>query len=69
MNTTNETRYITITREEYDNLAKAGNYLMTLLNTPPIYLEPIVAAIKKSLFGSTIERSLVQFDPNTTNRD
>lgn len=44
-------KFITITREEYDQLRKATNALMVIFNTEPLYLDKTVAAAKKALCG------------------
>ena len=44
-------QFITITREEYDQLRKATNALMVIFNTDPLYLDKTVAAAKKAICG------------------
>lgn len=48
-------QYITITKEEYDELCKAANSLMVIFNTDPIYLDKTVAAAKKAIIGVAVE--------------
>lgn len=47
------TECITILREEYDDLNKAANALMIILNTNPVYMDKTVAAVKKALTGTS----------------
>ena len=44
-------QYITIPKEEYDNLHKAANALMVIFNTDPVYMDKTVAAAKKAICG------------------
>ena len=46
-------QYITIPKEEYDNLCKAANALMIVINTDPVYMDKTVAAAKKALTGTS----------------
>lgn len=46
------TECVTILKEEYDDLHKAANALMIILNTDPVYLDKTVAAVKKAITGT-----------------
>lgn len=48
-------QYITIPKEEYDNLCKAANALMIVFNTDPVYMDKTVAAAKKAIIGVAVE--------------
>lgn len=47
------TECITILKEEYDDLNKAANALMLILNTDPVFADKAVAAAKKALTGTS----------------
>lgn len=47
----NVAQYITISKEEYDNLHKAANALMLILNTNPVYMDKTAEAAKKAIWG------------------
>lgn len=45
------TECVTILKEEYDDLQKAANALMIILNTDPVYMDKTVAAVKRAVYG------------------
>ena len=45
------TECVTILKEEYDDLNKAANALMLILNTDPVYLDKTVTAVKRAVYG------------------
>lgn len=42
---------VSILKEEYDDLNKAANALMIILNTDPVYLDQTVKAVKRAVYG------------------
>lgn len=47
------TECVTILKEEYDDLNKAANALMIILNADPVFVDKTVAAAKKALTGTS----------------
>lgn len=47
------TECVTILKEEYDDLNKAANALMIILNANPVFVDKTVAAVKKAITGTS----------------